>query len=591
MSDSYSLVKEFKGYVTKPDPTNTNPAYLVDGSFNVLINEEEKVVGRKGYKLFGDTSTDRNKVESAFTWETSSATEIMLRGVNNSLQAWFSNEWVTIADGFTTAEFGFPRSSRSGWWNTTESLDILPFAAKDSTLYAWNGAIGTIDTTTTNTITLTGLTVAEQRFDLTGGTLRINGTEYAYTGTSGNQFTGVTPDPSAETGTVSQVVVENANTPGSGLTIDLVDILNNQVYVGDYTSREVFVSSATDYTDFSNISTPREPGEAALLTLDNVPTAFAVQEDVIHVFAGKSDIYRVQVGLTGSTNGYVEDISVKKLKNAPQKAAKQKDLVANINNAVVFVTNEPTLDELGRVENIQTPQSMPLSDPIKPNFDRYDFTGGDITYYKNSIYIALPAEGLVLIRDLANGFWQPPQQLSISKFSVYDGKLIGHSSLVAESYELFGDDQTSDVGNVINMQAVFAYRDFGDRALMKGFDEYYSEGYISSNTELTLTLQYDFEGGTGEKSFLIKGSDDTILSGRGETSGLGSLPLGASTLGSSSETPTDRKKFRQINGTRTEDFHEMRTIYSTTDDDASFEIIAHGPQVRYSPNQNNHITK
>lgn len=593
MSDKYSLVTEFRGYVTKPDPTNTNASHLVDGSFNVLVNEQEKVVGRKGYKRLGQASTSRNPVESAFAWSTSSGTELPLRGVNNSLQVYFDAKWTTIEDGFSSAKFGFPRSSNSGWWNTTQAQDILPFIAQDSNLYAWNGAIAKIANTTSNYITITGNSVAEQRFNTTG-TLVINGTDYTYTGTNGSRFTGVTPSPASVTaGTiVSQKITTNTNIPGSNLTLDLIDILNNQVYIGDFTHREIFISSNTDYKDFTTIATPRNVGDAALFVLDNVPTAFVVQEDKMYISAGKSDWYQTEITLQAVSGSFKEDISIKKLKTAPQQAAQDKDLVANIKNSVVFISNEPTLDELGRIEDINTPQSQPLSDPIKPNFDRYDFTGGDMIYYRNSIYISLPKEGLILIRDLANGFWQSPQQLSISKFSIYENKLIGHSSTVSESYELFGDDQTSDIGNVINMQAVFAYRNFGDRALLKNFDEYYSEGYISGNTKLTLTLHYDYNGSSSIKTFIIDGSDETITSGGISNAGvLGSLPLGQATLGSSSTTPVDRKKFRQVNSTRVEDFHEMRAIYSTTDKNASFEIIAHGAQVRYSPNQNNHITK
>lgn len=596
MAKPYEYIKEFKGYVTKPDPTNTDERYLTKGSFNVFINDNEKVAGRKGYSLFGGASTDRNSVESEFVWETSSGTELLMRGVNNSLELYHeaTQAWVVLKSGFSTAEFGFPSSARTGVWSTTEGMDLLPFVAKDSTLYMWSGLVTELASTTSNSITKTGTATWAEARALTSGTRKvlINGTEYTYTGgENSTTLTGVTPDPSGEAAgsIVTQVIVENADTPGSGLTLDIIDILNNQVYIGDYTSREVYISKNDSYTDFSTISTPRQPGQAALLTLDNAPVTFVVQEDKMYVSAGKSDWYETLFELQTTSSAIVESISIKKLKSAPQQGAKEKDLVANIKNSVVFISNEPTLEELGRVENIVTPQSKPLSDPIKPDFDAYDFTGGDIKYWKNQVVIAVPAENLLLIYDIANGWWQPPFQMPIKKLSIYQGKLIGHSKTVSESYELF--TTTSDLGNIINMQAVFAYRDFDDRAQMKTFDEYYTEGYISGNTELTLTLQYDYEGGTSESEFTIDGSDESILSGKGVNGGLGSLPLGQATLGSSTETPIDLKKFRQINGTRAVDFHEVRAIYSTTNDNAQFEILAHGPQVSMSQNQNNHIRK
>ena len=593
MAAKYDYVKEFKGYVSKPDVTNTDKRYLTKGSFNVLVNDGEKVTGRNGYSLFGAASTDRKPIESTFTWNTSSATELTLRGTDNKLQAYFNDAWQDVITGLPTAQFGFPRSSKSGIWDDSEGLDTLPFVAKDANIYTWNGAIGTIDSTTSNTIVLTGDTIAVQRFFTTSGTLIVNGTEYAYTGTSGNTFTGVTPDPTGEAdgSVVSQKVTTNNNAPGSGLTNDICEILNNQLYVGDYSSREVYISTNTDLTDFTTISTPREPGESLILTLDNAPVAFVVQEENMYISAGTSDWYQVVIELQNSGTAFIENISVKKLKNAPQQAAKEKDLTANIKNAVVYISNEPTLDSLGRVESITTPQSTPLSDPIKPDFDNYNFTGGDIIYHKNQVFISVPEESLVLIYDLANSWWQPPQQLPIAKFSVYQGKLLGHSKEVQETYELFTANTFSDKGNIINMQAVFAYRDFGDRASLKEFDEYYTEGYIKPSTNLTLTLQFDFEGASSEVEYTIHGNDETITFGKGIEGGLGSLPLGSATLGSSSEEPQELKKFRHVQGTTKVPFWEMRAIYSTTADNAQFEINAHGPQVRFSPNQNNSITK
>lgn len=595
MSEKFDIVSEFKGYVTKPDPTNTDERTLTEGSFNVIVNDTEKVTGRKGYSILGATSTTTKPIKSEFTWNTSGGTELLLRGLGDEFQVFYGGSWLTVADGFASSAFGFPRSSQSGWWDASEGIDILPFVAKDSNIYTWSGCIAEIDSTTSNTITKTGTdTWAEARALSGSGTVVINGTEYAYTGgDTTTTLTGVTPDPTGEAdgSVVMQKVSTISNKPGSGLTNDLIEILNNQVYVGDYTSREVYVSVSSDITDFSTISTPREVGEAALFALDNAPTAFVVQEQVMYMSAGKSDWYATKIELQNSGTAFIENISVEKLKNAPQQAAKEKDLVANIKNSVVFISNEPTLDELGRLENINTPQSKPLSDPIKPNFDSYDFTGGDIKYWKNQVFIAVPVEGIVLIYDINNGWWQPPQQMPIAKLSVYDGKLIGHSSTVSESYELFPDNTFADLGNPINMQAVFAYRNFGDRTLLKQFDEFYSEGYLSSNTNLDLTLQYDYAGGTSVKEFTISGADPTITVGGVSGGPLGSLPLGAGPLGSVLEGGSDLKKFRQINGVSHVDFHEMRAIYSTTDTSAQFELLAHGPQVRYSQNQNNSITK
>lgn len=590
MSNEYQVVSEFQGYRTKPDPTNTDERYLIAGSKNVLINDQEKVSSRKGYSIVGAASTDRNSIESSFTWYTSSNTEITLRGLNNKLQAYINDTWTDIIDGFTTAQFDF-----APWWDgNTEQIDLLLFVAKDANIYDWSGAVTTLASATTNTITLNGTTWAEERF-LTSGTrsVEINGTTYTYTGgETTDTLTGVTPDPSGEAtdSVVFQTVRTNSNQPGSGLTNDLIEVLNNQVYVGDYTSREVYVSKQGSFTDYT-FSTPREPSEGALLTLDAPPNAFIVQEDSMYISAGLNDWYKTTFTLSTTSTAFVEDLEIDKLKTASNQACTYKDAVTNAKNSIVFVSNEPTFEELGRVENIVTPQSLPLSDPIKPDFSRYDFTNASVAYWKNSLYIAVPNEQLVLIYDIENGWWQPPQTMAISSLTVYQGDLIGHSSLVSESYKLFDDEETSDNGSLIEMQAVFAYRNFGSRFLLKNFDEYAVEGYLSSNTNLDVTLQYDYEGASGDRTYQISGADKTILFGTNVTGGLGSSPLGHLPLGGLSAADTQFKKFRHIQGTRPNDFHELLVTISTTDDDAQFEILSHGPQGRFAPTQNTSIRK
>ena len=67
--EKFLLIEKTLGYVTKPDPTNTNPHYLVSPSQNVLINDDEKVETRGGYSLFGAASATTNAIESAYDWE------------------------------------------------------------------------------------------------------------------------------------------------------------------------------------------------------------------------------------------------------------------------------------------------------------------------------------------------------------------------------------------------------------------------------------------------------------------------------------------------------------------------------------------
>lgn len=573
---TYDLVKDFTGYINKKDETNTSTRNLVSGSQNVIINDKEKVVSRGGYTLFGAAASGTNAIHSEFVWNTSTGTEIALRAYDDELEIYTSDlgAWTRLKNGWTNTAFDF-----TTWWDTNEGIDLLIFVAQDANLYEWSGGIAILSSATSNTLTKSGTdTWAEARF-LTAGTrsVEINGTTYTYTGGEDTTtLTGVTPDPSGEAAdsVVLQTVITQSNKPASGLTSDVIDVLNNQIYVGDLTSREVYISSNTDYTDFT-FSATRVPGEGALLTFDGALVGMVPQEDSMYFTTGKDGWFKTVFTLSDDITK--EDVSIQKLKSAPQGAAQSDSLIGKIKNEAVFVSNEPTLDTLGRIESIDTPQSKPLSDPIKLDFDATNFTGGDVKYWKNKVYVSAPNDTKLWIYDIENGYWNPPQLIPVAKMSIFNGALIGHSSVSNESYTLFSG--TNDNGAPIEYKAKFAYRNHGDRANIKNFDEYFSELYMDTGTTMTLTLDYDYKGARGSQEFSIIGSDTDIQFNTVTDASLGKDALGKDGLGSQAETSAVLTKYRHYAVTRPTDYFEYQATYSTETADAQFEILSHGPNV------------
>lgn len=66
---------------------------------------------------------------------------------------------------------------------------------------------------------------------------------------------------------VVQEVRNNLNQPASSNENHWIKVLNNQVFIGSKTSRILYISSNTSFTDYTN-STPRVTGEGAQLILD-----------------------------------------------------------------------------------------------------------------------------------------------------------------------------------------------------------------------------------------------------------------------------------------------------------------------------------
>lgn len=68
---------------------------------------------------------------------------------------------------------------------------------------------------------------------------------------------------------IFQKIVTNTDKPAANRINNTIWNFENQICLGSETDEQVYISKNTDYADFT-YSTPRVPGEGALLTLDNI---------------------------------------------------------------------------------------------------------------------------------------------------------------------------------------------------------------------------------------------------------------------------------------------------------------------------------
>jgi hypothetical protein len=429
----------------------------------------------------------------------------------------------------------------------------------------------------------------------------IRGIDYTYTGGDlSTTLTGITPDPTAQVpaaipqaGDLAiQKVIKTTNT-AAGLALlnnDLIATQYNYVYIGSRSYSVFYQSNLSNYKLWT-YSAIRKVGEGCMFTLDAAPTGFIPREDTISVSAGKSLWYDITIAQ--SADLLTETRTATRLKTNDRQSAQSQALISKFKNNVVFISNEPTMDSLGRVENIYgTVQTTNMSDPIKLDFDTYDFTDGSMFYNRYFIYVAVPREGLVLIYNLVRKYWEAPQTLPISRFYTVNGDLYGHSYNTPESYKLFTGP--SDNGHPIESVCDFSFQSFGQRWAIKQFNKFYVEGYISSNTELDLNLNYDLDGWQKKTSYPIIGTDTKIVAIRSAGGSLGSSSLGKNPLGSTSNVMNPNQlppKFRVIKTFPSSNFWEYQTEFRSIGVDQDWEIIAFGPAVQVGPTQSNEITE
>lgn len=587
----YRVVSRTLGYVTKSDPTNLAEPYLVAGSQNVIINDQEKVESRGGYELFGAASTTANAIKSDFVWKNSTGGELFLRETNGVLQfmpnatSTDNRNWENLYGNLNPNATSTVRFAPV--WNQAEGEDLLLFVNASTTLFEWSGGQATFSSAAATTITINediASSTAASRFYTTGTRgLRIkdaSGTwqTFRYTGQSGKQFTSVTPDPTAYTFPTNALVVQevrvNENTPSSNFISDTIAVLNNQVWLGSSRSRVVLVSKNTSHTDF-NFSSPRVVGDGASLTFDDVTVGFASpDENVMLVFSGKDRVYKAAFEPQTTDTGIAETIKIKPLLVSAGQGAQSQELVGKIKQAVVWVSNNNELVELGQVENLPSPQSVAISDPIKPDFKAANFTNGEIDFWRNSIFITAPADGRVFIFDLARRFWQSPQVMPMRRLSQYQNDLYGHSGSAAESYKLFTG--VNDNGLPISFKAHYAYQNGGRREVLKSFDRFFTELYLASNTQVTVSLLYEWKGAKLIQSYELDGASTDFLFTPSANASLGVNPLGTNPLGGLLAEGENTPKYRRFKPIVPTDYFEYQVRFETEVDDAAFQILAFG---------------
>ena len=568
-----------EGYRNREDTSLLKPQTLVAGSHDVLVGNTGRVRSREGYYMDGAQSTVVSTTRPLPDWEMGTGYVHHLRagglssaGNDGQLQLrWVdtlgvlgtagATNWLPLLTGLTSTYF-----QSTNYWdvNALKAKDLL--VNQTGVIWEWTGAIGTVASNTSTTITVQGTaTLAQLKFDSTGSVI-VGGNVYTYTGIAGSgglQFTGLSGVPILTVGTpIYQQPVSftfsggtfvNTPSPATGFTCDLIGLLqsSNQVFVASISNNVVYMSKAGTYKDYSQ-STARVQYEGDMFTTIGSVVAFQPQEDSMYISAGlsewyKTDFVQTTINTTAGTTIVYENAKLAQLKTTAQQAAQSQYVTTKIKNDVVFISNEPIVNTLGRVDNILlTPQITDLSFPIVYDMNSYNFTNASMFYFKQRIYIAIPANGVVIIYNMTNPktpFWEAPQFLPISGFCAVGNTLIGHSANTFESYVMYTgySDRAltaNTTGNPINAVALFAFQQEGIRPVRKSFNKFFIEGYIEQGTTLNAGLIYraPANGVNATQILTVNGSDSYVINSVSDNS-LGKMSLGKNPLATDVSSP------------------------------------------------------
>ncbi len=471
-----------------------------------------------------------------------------------------------------------------------------------NTTYQLSGGAGTLayfypNYVVTGSITKSGTQTWAQAgfsFQTTALTsdILINGTTYSYESLDflGNSTTlyGVTPDPSALS--AGDLVIQGVTTvPNAGGISGLPTTFANQFISTVY--GRIFIGSSSDsYIYVSNATTPTTQAwthwtpATQFLSVNNPPASFIIQDDQLYISVGTSQWFVVKATTAADLTGTL--LSVNPINTAALQGSQSQAMTTTISNSIGYVSFEPAVQSFGPVANILlSPQMVDLSFSIVNLMNDYDFTGGAIKYFRKFLYIAVPRESTVLIYNMTNPknpYWEAPQRLPISRFSIINGELYGHSSQVSETYKLFtgyADRVTpTSLGVPISASWVFAYENYGSRFSLKRASKMYVEGYVSPNATLTSNIVYELDGCKTVKTFMLEGDDSQfvcVMSAEGSLGkeSLGKVKLGGDQIISANNLPP---KFRWFPTFSSTDFFECSVAFSVLGIDSQTEIVAFG---------------
>ena len=594
----------FGGYISEADKTMLNPRYLVKGSKNVYLKRSGTIANRPGLLRRGSADNTLAQVLAEFVWNTSLATTRPLRLCNGSLQV----ESDIVSSGtyvwYNLLTSSVTRMNFDTWWDNSAKKDILIFCDGTDDLKTWSGAIGLLDAvnTTATVIALTA-SAATLGFRSGGGTVIINGTEYTYGAISGNTLTGATDATGeANNSVVLDKPATDSNKPAADFLVDFLKVVNNQLYCGSDTSRLVYISLNSDYTDFT-ANSPRTPGDADILTLDEIPTGIGAKNGNAYISTRlkwyKVSFNQITVGSTLTEQTIVDPIPL-----SDQKGALRHEFIGNVGNDLVFVSQDQQLHLFSEFANITQPQFPSLSNDIKTELENEDFTGGHLKTAGDFIYLTAPNNGRVWLHETRtrvneNGqtiqerLWHAPFIWNISRISIIGGVEYGHSNANPQLYQMWKtlqwhDDSPSGDDLPYDSVASFAYRSTGRDKLLN-LSKIFYEGYMTPGSTVYGALIYEYQGNRSVQQFNINSGNASPQFYMGDVgfslgnSSLGDNPLGGMTA--LEELDQDLvPKFRMIKDAQKLDVFEYQPrIYSTEADDR-WELLIIGANEKDSQN-------
>jgi len=346
----------------------------------------------------------------------------------------------------------------------------------------------------------------------TSGNIMINSETINYTGVNGYTFTGCSAVPT--TPTVGDIIVNepvNANLTDFKSSVGMAH--DGRIHARLETKKSVSnYSKLDDPTDWTTGATDGDGGGKELEQGGPI-TAYGRDESLLYIFKKRmiktlqyvANTDRIDVPKYGTLKPGDD-------KSTTVGAIGQKSTFHSP-NGVLFVTEDKELLHLTRAENIDYPQLISISDPIRPTFQEGNHDEASGIVYDSKVWYAYKQDNnssyndTVIVYDLIKQVWYPPiVGWNVSDWTVINNELHWHSSTTPNTYKMISDKTDNSLGFSTTLRSWA--ETFGEPHLQKKAGYCYLEIYMPENAEITATILYDEDGYSGQEEYALRANSD-----------------------------------------------------------------------------------
>ena len=516
------IVKDFKGYRESADITKIPVENLALPSKNVFVNKGT-VTTRGGLVNDGTADTGGTKVHSEHVWKDALGGERPIRCTGQKVQVKYNDKWYTI---YSALDSEVTRVFFASWVDNNGAIikKRLFFVDGSTAIYQWNGAIATVDSYAADVITISGTkTTGQEGFDAGDATAQtvivysLDGDgdvddqdEYTYSDdpTAGQDLTlDSTPSPvPVADDVVIQKPVKFADEISSIFDLDAIYSYQNHVIVTNYNTVSLYWSHVETYSlatglDFTMpIVGSRTALTPILMQLDGNFTSMIARKNVLWV-SDANDWYKVTK--TVEINPYGLWVNVEKFETGETKGALPM-AVADHKGDVIYMAQDKTIQRIYTVEVLGTDDISLLSDDVEALFNRLDSDDVRLYYVERAIYFIFPEDSTLVMLDLIEGYFQPPQIIPINCMSFFGGIKYGHHNAVDETYKLFSGKD--DLDTPIEAKIGFGYQSMGHQFRYKQHTMFGVSCRLTPDTKISVQQFFEENAGKTETNFEIDGA-------------------------------------------------------------------------------------